>query len=144
MILRNLSFPKSKKVRGVTVRRLKLGRFVECLELLADLPADLLGACFPGRTLDAALLALTQADAELLRTLLRTVIQTVPEKLVLLLSELLDVPARTLLDSEEIGPVGLAELCEAFVEVNELGSFFAPARNIRRMFRAAGGGGHSS
>ena len=130
----NPSFPRERILFGVTIRKLRLGRFLEALDLLAGLPGHLLTACFPGRTLDGALLTLSACDGEGLRALLSTALHVAPREIVRVFAGLVDVLEEELLENEEIGPVELLQIFEAFAEVNGLGNFMMPAHRIIRLF----------
>ena len=130
----NVSFPPEKKLYGISVRKLRLGRFLEALETLGALPGVLLEQCFPGRTLEGALAVLSACDGETMRELLTTALRAAPEELVSVLASLLGVTADTLTNNDAIGPTELLELFEAFAEVNGLGNFMAPARRIASLF----------
>ena len=54
----NPSLPGGKVVRGHLIPRLPLGEYLAALQALQNLPADLLSACFPGKSLTEVLQAL--------------------------------------------------------------------------------------
>ena len=62
----NPSLPGGKVVRGHLIPRLPLGEYLAALQALQNLPADLLSACFPGKSLTEVLQALKTLDEQAL------------------------------------------------------------------------------
>lgn len=131
----NLSFPREKAVCGITVKKLRLGKFIELIEHLAAIPGELLEELFPGRTADGVLTLLINAESGELSDMLRRAAVVIPREIVALTANMIGVNEETLLENDEIGPTELLMLIEAFIEVNNLRNFMLPARNIAETLR---------
>jgi len=134
-----LSLPKTRTVRGCTIRRLALGGYLQAIGTLQGFPSELLAACFPGEDLYGILDKLKRFDAGLLQTILAGALAAVPGHLVRLAAGLTGIEEEKLLNDPGIGPVGLAEILTAWVEVNGLDGFMPAVRGLAKGMRTAPG-----
>lgn len=126
-----VSLAKSKTVRGVTVRKMPIGAFLQALERIAALPGDLLSVCFPGMTAGEALSALSKLDEDGLLNIATGIMLTAPRYLCGFIADVCEVPEETLLYDDNIGAAGMIEIILAFIEVNELKKFLCGVRELR-------------
>lgn len=135
----SLSLPKAKQVRGYEVKRLALGGYLSAIQLLQDLPGDLLSACFPGESLGVILERFKKVDEALLQTILGNAMLTAPKHILRVAAELTGIEEEKLLEDPEIGLDGLMEILTAWVEVNRLGDFIPAIRKLVEKVRMATG-----
>ena len=115
-----LSLPRERTVRGYLIRRMPIGQFLTALQALRDAPGELLDALLPGltpQTLPGRLKALSAQELKAAATRLLT---TLPAYGVRLIAGLIGVEEADLLRDELIGLDGLAEMLEAWAELNGL------------------------
>ena len=133
-----LSLPKSRTVRGYEIKRLPMGKYLEAMQLLRDIPGDVAEACFPGETLDGVLARLKDIDLDMLKGILGNVMMTIPAHVVRIAAALTQIDEERLLHDESIGLDGLVEILTAWVEVNGLGNFIPAVRSMITKIRTAG------
>lgn len=136
-----LSIAQSKIVRGYEIRRLPLGKYLEMLERVRTLPAEIMTACFPGKDTMQVLTMLKTVTPDGLNALLLNLIATVPSIAVDLLALLTGIDAKALREDENIGLDGVTEMIQAFFELNGIENFMKAAREILSKARAAAGKG---
>lgn len=134
-----ISLPKGRTVRGYRIQRLALGGYLSAIQLLQDLPGELMELCFPGETLDAILEHCKKADTALVQRVLGRLLTDAPQHVIRAAAELTGTPEERLLNDPEIGLDGLVELLSAWVEVNRLGDFIPAVRRLIRQVRTASG-----
>lgn len=125
-----LSLPKARTVRGYEVRRLPLGQYLEAMGSLQDFPREALEALFPGMSLEEVLAQLRAIDTNGISQLLLRGLTALPRPVVGLLSQLTGIAKESLLEDEALGLDGLAEVLEAWLEVNQLENFINAARRL--------------
>lgn len=118
-----LSLPLEKKVYGVTVRRLPVGAYAKAISSLESLPDELLQACFPNLTPNQIVKKVGNIDIAILLEILTKAFAIMPEKAVMFIAELIDVPFETLWGKPEIGLNGLKEIVKGFWKLNDLSDF---------------------
>ena len=141
-----VSLGKTAVVRGYTIRRLPLGRYLEMTEMLRDMPERVIQACFPGQSAMQVLGQLKRIDAAMLSDILMRVMTAAPAEAVRLLAYCTGIDEKTLLEDENIGLDGAAEMIEACYEINQLGNFTQAAVRLaakakESMIRADGSKG---
>ncbi|MEG2531356.1 MAG: hypothetical protein RSA59_05910 [Raoultibacter sp.] len=132
----NLSLPAQIRVRGYEIKRMPIGRFLAALQLLQDIPDVLMQAIFPDGDMEKALAQLKQLNGiEMLKTLFLRVIVALPEQVLPIVAQLLDVPTEDILDDPAIGLDGIAEMIGAWAEVNGIENFMKAANALKAKFR---------
>lgn len=139
-----LSLGGEGTIRGYTIKRMPLGAYIKALDKLGKLPGELLAACFPGQSLTEAAKAVTNADGNTLQPLVTRALTIAPEYIITLAAQLLDIPEATLLEDPLIGLDGLAEMLEAWFELNGLMVFLKTARALAMRVRSMKGQGAGS
>lgn len=135
----SVSVPSEVRVRGYVVKRMPLGRYLTAMQLLGTLPGELMEVCFPGQSIQDVIAALRGADGGTLAAWLTKLLAVAPERLIGLLSALLDITEQELLDDAALGLDGLIDLVNAWIEVNNLAGFLkavqALGTQVRQMSR---------
>lgn len=132
-----LSLEKSRTVRGYEIRRLPLGRYLEVVEETKALPARLMEACYPGKTAMQVLEELKTIDTDGVTALFTRLMTAMPGTAAHLLSVLTGIDEEKLLNDEDVGLDGAAELLEAFLEINRIENFIRAVRNLAGQIRTA-------
>lgn len=125
-----VSLGKSMQVRGYTIKRLPLGRYLEMLEMLRETPEMLIKACFPGQSAAQVLAQLKRIDASMLSEIMMRAMTAAPAEAVRLLAYCTGIDEKTLLEDENIGLDGAMEMAEACYEINQLGNFMQAAGRL--------------
>ena len=126
-----LSVPRVRVVRGIEVRRMPLGRYLEALEEVAAFPEELISRCFPDMGMSEMMERFSRMDEGLIRQCINGAVVGAPRAVVGLVARLLDVPVQKLMDDPEIGPDGLLEIVNVMLEVNSLGKLVEEAMKLR-------------
>ena len=127
-----MSAPRPYELHGVTIRKLPIGKYVQVLRALDDIPVIIFESAFPeaGNVPDLVS-ALSDMDRESTVSLFTRLMGAVPEQLCRLLSELLDIPLPLLLSPDDgLSLVELAEILEAFWAANDMTGFFGIVRRL--------------
>ena len=132
-----LSVPKHKKVCGYEIRKMPIGRYLEAIDQISAFPDELIGACFPDMEFKEIVQRLTAFDDKLLRVCLANVFTAAPRHVVGFVATLTGIDSDKLINDENIGLDGLADIIDAFIEVNNLGKFLAGLTEIRLKLRRA-------
>jgi hypothetical protein len=128
----DVSLPRSVMVRGCEVRRMPLGRYLQAIRLLETFPRETAEKLVPGGDIAGMLDALRTLDRGKLIDLALKALAVVPAQMVALIAALTDIPQEKLLGDEQIGPDGLCEIVEAWLEVNDIENFIRAAGRVRR------------
>jgi len=132
------SLRTTAEVRGYKLQRLPLEGYLNATDKLKDLPGGLLQACFPGATLSGILDELKQVDEQTLVKLAGSAMTVAPQYVIKLVAELTGIPEEQLLHDQQIGLDGLAEIVEAFWELNGLGNFMAAVKRLGPEIKSIG------
>lgn len=127
------SIPAARKVRGYTITRMPIGRFLNAMQLLNELPENIIMQMFPqSENPLAQLKTLTKTD---LQSIVIRAFTVLPAEAVRIFSELAGIEAGELLDDPNVGMDGLAEMALAWVEVNGLENFMNAVRTLMGQVR---------
>ena len=135
----DLSMPQSRTVRGYEIRRLPLGAFLQALKLVEEFPPRMMETVFPDMTLPEILLAMSKNGTDMLWQTIVRAIMTVPEQTLKLVARLTQIPVKELNDDVNLGLDGLAEIADAWYEVNRIENFFVSALGLYHKVRAQKG-----
>lgn len=130
----DLSLPKARKVRGYTIERMPIGRFLAATRRLDEVPGQVLRRLFPGA--EDAVRALASLDRAGLIALYARALTVLPDEAVTVFAELASLDEKALRDDPNVGLDGLMEMIEAWMEVNNLENFIIAARTLARRVRA--------
>jgi hypothetical protein len=121
------SLPARRTVHGVAVTKMSIGRMLEALVAVEEIPRALIDGCFDGRSVQEMLAMLASAEPEAAWKSIAKAIVVLPGPVLTLASELMGVERDVL---TELSLAEFAELLAAFWEVNRLGDFFTTARRL--------------
>ena len=130
------SLPEERAVRGYTIRRMPIGRFIKAIQTLQGVPETILGTLFPDDDLSGISERLRTLDKAGLMQLFARALAALPETALALISELTDIPLDRLTDDPAIGLDGLMEIANAWLEVNRIENFFAAASALMQKSKA--------
>jgi len=131
------SIPVEQTVHGYAVKRMPLGAYLRALQTLQDFPRDVVAQMFPDKTdLGKALESLRSLNRDSMIDLLLKALTVVPERAVGLVAELTGIPADTLLNDPVIGLDGIAEIVNAWLEVNGAENFSRAASRSAKTIKA--------
>lgn len=143
-----MSAPREYELHGVKIRKLPVGRYIRAMHTLEELPQILAEGILPKGTPPGQLSKmLADLNPETMSQTALRLLAVLPEQACRLLSELLDIPSKLLLDPDEgLSPAELAEILEAFWKINDMSDFFGIVRRLtgRRPADPADAGGSSS
>ena len=122
-----LSLPKSKTVRGYEIKRMPLGAYLQALQLMQEFPRDVAAKMLPNGNVSALLEQLKTLDREATVDLILRALAIIPEQLMGLIARLTGIARNKLLNDPEIGADGLAEIIDAWLEVNGAENFIRAA-----------------
>lgn len=118
---KKMTLPKPVTVNGIEVKKVPIGRYIECMDELQALPAALLEACFPNLRLDEIVdkISLAEGDAvtELVTKLMLNAPATIIDAFVIV----------TKADRDQLLALTPAELLDVFSAwwaLNDLTDFF--------------------
>ena len=123
----NLSLPQERTVRGYTIKRMPLGVYLQALKTLQDFPRDVIAQLLPEGDVGQLLVTLKHIDRAGLLDLAMKALAVVPEQAIGLMAKLTGIPQKKLLTDPAIGADGLAELVDAWLEVNGAENFLRAA-----------------
>ena len=119
-----MSLPGTKKVHGVEIKKVPLGRYIEVMKELEDLPMELFQACFPDMTVEQLLSSLSSANKDTMLSLSGRVMSRAPGAIVRLFCGLMDMTEERAL---AFTPAEYLDILTAFWAVNDLSGFFGKA-----------------
>lgn len=119
-----ISLGKVEVVNGIEVRKMPVGKYLEALQELKNLPSDFIKEVSNGVEFKLS----DMFNLENLITLFSQLFIIAPKFLFKFLSKLLDVNEEVLID--ELTPDELLEVCIKFWEVNNLENFFNQMKSI--------------
>lgn len=137
-----ISAPREKTIYGVTVRKLPIAKYIKLLRTAEELPQILTGKMFPEKNISEIAEYLKTLDKNNLPDLLSRLLTAVPEEIMYLLSELLDISKERLTEDvpDALSPAELLEIISEFWELNDLSGFFATARRLAGRLKTANTG----
>ena len=123
----DLSLPQSREVRGCMIKRMPLGTYLVALQTLKNWPAETAAKLLPDGDLNGMLERLKHIDRPMLVELLMHAFAVLPEQLLALVAQLTGIPVKKLHTDPAIGLDGLAEIVDAWLEVNGAENFLRAA-----------------
>ena len=137
-----ISAPKDKTLYGVRVRKLPIGKYIRLLHAAEELPQLLIGKAFPGQNIGEIMRYLKNLNKDNFIDLITRLLAVVPEELMKLVSELLDIPQERLLEDTPyaLSPKELLEIISEFWELNDMSDFFGIARRLAGQLKAGTSG----
>ena len=134
-----ISAPKEKTLYGVKIRKLPMGKYIKFLQTAEELPQLLVGKMFPNENIAGIAQYLKELNREKLPEFITKLMAVVPNELMSLISELLDIPIERLTEDtpEGLSLSELMEIIKEFWELNDMSGFFVNARLLTGKVKAA-------
>ena len=134
-----ISAPKDKIIHGVYVRKLPICKYIKLLHAMEELPQLLIGKAFPGKGVDDMFKYFANLSKDGFMELISRLLAVVPEELMKLLSELLEIPIERLLEDrpDALSPKELLDVICYFWDLNDMTDFFENARQLAGRLKAA-------
>lgn len=134
-----ISAPKEKMLHGVKIYKLPIAKYIKFLQTAEELPQLLVGKMFPNENITGIAQYLKELDKEKLPELLTKLMAVVPNELMGVISELLDIPIERLTGDipEALSLSELMEIVTEFWELNDMSGFFMNARRLAGKVKAA-------
>lgn len=131
----SMSRPVKQNVHGITVEKAPVGRYIDFSRRLPNIVMEVLDATFPDMKPDDILHLLSGAsrDPAVIRDLITRLLSVAPDKLMDVLSGIMDVPKEKLL---ALPPADLMDVMEAFWKLNDYTDFFQRARRAMEAMRS--------
>lgn len=116
------SVPTKSIIHGIEIKKLPIGKYLDAVNSIKDLPEILLKNNFPGLNTEDILKKFKKIDEQMLFELLGSMLVTIPEQTLRFVATLIDVPYEKL--RNEITPNELKDILKEFWKVNDMSSFF--------------------
>ena len=120
------SRPRPRTVHGIEIRKMPVGRYLDVMQRLGGVLADLLDAAFPGQTPGQIIEGLTALTPSQFREIAIRLLGVLPEQALTIVCAILDADLRLVKD--RLAPNELLEVWTAFWQMNDLSAFFQNAR----------------
>jgi len=120
------SRPRHRTVHGIEIRKMPVGRYLDVMQRLGGVLADLLDAAFPGQTPGQIIEGLTALTPSQFREVAIRLLGVLPEQALTIVCAILDADLRLVKD--RLTPNELLEVWTAFWQMNDLSAFFQNAR----------------
>lgn len=119
----DLSLPKDREVRGYTIKRAPLGAYLAAMTDINDAPKEMFAAVFPGMEMQEVLASFRTLTKDGLYQIIMRAISVLPGYVLRLVSKLTGIAEEKLKNDPAIGLDGLAEIMNAWLEVNGIENF---------------------
>ena len=125
-----MSLPKSKTVHGIEVRKVPIGKYIEAMREMEELPAQLIPALFgEDATVSDIITMLTKLTADGMLKLLGKLLVISPEYLINALASILGIDKGALM---ELTPNEVWDVGQAYWEMNDMTDFFGRVSGLIR------------
>lgn len=122
------SLPNEKIVHGYKIRRYPCGKYIEALNIIAELPTTLAKEIFPDKNIENIINDFTKIDEQMLGEILGKAIAVIPEKAFAIISAITDIPYEDFI--EKLSPKEVMDIMQAVWEVNDFASFFHQVKSV--------------
>lgn len=123
---------------SIFTTKLPIAKYIKFLQIAEELPQLLVGKMFPNENIMGIARYLKEMDREKLPEFITKLMAVVPNELMGLLSELLDIPIERLIEDipEALSLSELIEIVTEFWVLNDMSGFFVNARRPARKVKA--------
>ncbi len=121
-----VSRPKAREMHGVKIQKMPVGRYLDVMQGMGGILADLLDVAFPGKTPGQIIQDLTIIKPSEFRDIAVRLLAVLPDEALRIISSILGVELKHV--REQLTPNELMEVWAAFWEMNDLSSFFLSVR----------------
>lgn len=121
-----LSNPLRKSIHGVEIRKQPIGKYLEAVKVLEDLPSIIINECFPGEDLEGILKKFSSIDEEFFFQLINSLLVIAPQQLFKIAATILECDYDYLIN--EVTPNEFLDIVEAFWKLNDMENFLQRIR----------------
>ena len=121
-----VSRPRTREIHGVTIKKMPVGRYLDVMQGMGGILADLLDAAFPGKTPGQIIQDLTVLKPSEFRDIAVRLLAVLPDEALRIISSILGADLKFV--REQLTPNELIQVWAAFWEMNDLSSFFQSVR----------------
>ncbi len=132
----SMSIPEEKTIRGYAIKRLPLGAYLKALQQIQTFPRDVIARLIPDGDVGKLLEKLKGIDRSGIADLFLQAATVIPEQAMPMIAQLTGIPQKKLLTDPAIGADGLAEILDAWLEVNGAENFLRAASHAGKTIRA--------
>ncbi len=126
-----MSLPKSRKIHGIEIKKVPIGRYIEAMREMEDLPGLIVHELFPGKSMAEIMQSFTEADEGFAISLLGKLLVVLPERLIEVICRVVGLEKEAAL--ERLTPKELLDIVQAFWALNDLTDFF---RSVSGLLKA--------
>jgi hypothetical protein len=117
------SIPAKSSIHGIEIKKLPIGKYLDAVSSIKDLPEILLKNNFPGMNSEEILKKFKKIDENMLFELVGSLMVVVPDQALRFVANLIDVPFDVV--RNELTPNELKDVLKEFWKVNDMTDFFA-------------------
>lgn len=121
-----VSRPRVKEIHGIKIQKMSVGRYLDVMQGMGGILADLLDAAFPGKTPGQIIQDLTILKPSEFRDIAVRLLAVLPDEALHIVCSILGAEVKFV--REQLTPNELMEVWAAFWEMNDLSSFFLSVR----------------
>lgn len=122
---------------GYTIRKMPIGAYLRAMDLIQEIPGELIGKCFPDMSIADIGQMLTNNSTEAIQLAISGLMQSAPRYLLDVLSTLLGVDRERLENDENIGISGLLQMLEVWAKLNDIANFTKAAKRMLHKVKQA-------
>lgn len=122
----SVSRPKAREMHGVRIEKMPIGRYLDVMQGMGGILADLLDAAFPGKTPGQVIQDLTILKPAEFREIAVRLLAVLPDQLLKTVCAILGADLKHV--RERLSPSELMQVWSAFWEMNDLTDFFVRVR----------------
>lgn len=117
-----MSLPKSRKIHGIEIKKVPIGRYIEVMREMEDLPGIIVHELFPGKSMAEIVESFSKADEGFAISLLGKLLVVLPERLIEVICQVIGIQKETAM--EKLTPGELLDIVQGFWALNDLTDFF--------------------
>lgn len=121
-----LSNPIEQRIHGVTVKKQPIGKYLETMRVLEDLPSIIINECFPGEDLESIFEKFSTIDESFFFQLVNSLLVIAPQQLFRVAASILECDYEYLIN--EITPNEFLDIVEVFWKINDMENFLQRIR----------------
>lgn len=122
------TLPKAQNVHGIEVKKVPIGQYLTAMRELEDLPLQIVGELFPGKTLTETIAEFVEFTDEKLAQIVVRLITVIPDKAIRAFSTIIGVDEDRI--KNELTPKELYDVFKAYWDLNDMTDFFAAAAGL--------------
>ena len=107
-----MSLPKSKKVHGIEIKKVPVGKYIAAMREMEELPSIIVHELFPGKSVADIMVDFARADEEFAIGLMGKLLIVLPEKLLEALCSMIGISTEVAM--EQLTPKELLDIIRKF------------------------------